>query len=102
MTEKLALWIIWATAPAATAVPILYAFTARWWRSLAGKALMASTAALALLVDLALLFRSWGGHLAFKQDVAVGVYALICLGAWLMLASLLAAQVRAIRERRAR
>lgn len=101
MTEKLALWIIWAAAPPATAVPVLYAFTASWWRSLSGRALFSSTLALALLIDLALLFRSWEGHLVLKQRVAVVVYALICLGAWLMFISMVRSARRAIRKRRA-
>lgn len=83
-TETLALWIIWAAAPPATLVPILYAIAARWYRSLEGRALMASSLALALLIDLALLFRAWDGHRELKRDVALVVYVLICLGAWLM------------------
>lgn len=100
MTEKLALWIIWAAAPPATLVPILYASTARWWKSLAGRALFTSTLALALLIDLALVFRAWDGHLMLKQRVAVVVYALICAGAWLMFLSLVRVQWRALRDRR--
>lgn len=83
-TETLALAIIWAAAPPATLVPVLYAIAARWYRTLEGRALMASTLALALLIDLALLFRAWDGHPVFKQRAAIAVYALICVGAWLM------------------
>jgi hypothetical protein len=100
MTQQLALWIIWAAAPPATLVPILYGFTARWWASLSGRALMTSALGLALLIDLSLMFRSWEGHVDLKQRIALVVYALICVGAWLMLFSLIRVQWRALRGRR--
>lgn len=102
MTEKLALWIVWAAAPPATMVPILYAVAARWYKTLEGRALMASSLALALLIDLALLFRAWDGHLLFKRQIALGVYALICVGAWLMFLFVARSAWRAMRARRAR
>lgn len=99
-THQLGLWIIWAAAPPATLAPILYAFTARWWTHLPGRALMASMTALALLIDLALWFRAWEGHVDLKQRVAVAVYGLICLGAWLMCVAMVRSTWRALRGRR--
>ena len=96
-TETLALIIVWAAAPAATLVPIIYGITASWWRSLTGRALMTSAVGLALLIDLSLIFRAWDGHLQTKREIALVIYVLICAGSWLMLLALVRAQLRSRR-----
>jgi hypothetical protein len=97
--ETVALWIIWAAAPPATLIVLLYAATAPWWRSSAGRALMTSKVALALLIDLSLLFHAWHDHLEAKEAIALVVYALICAGSWLMFLELVRAQVLRRRSR---
>jgi hypothetical protein len=94
---EIALWLIRVAAVAATLTPLLYA-TAPWRRSLIGWAFMTSSAGFALLLDLALLFRSWDGHLLAKAYVALGVYALLTLGAVLTLAAVSSIKWRAWRE----
>ena len=96
-TETLALIIVWAAAPAATLVPIVYGLLQPWWRSLTGRALMTSTVGLALLIDLSLIFRAWDGHLQTKREIALAIYVLICAGSWLMLLALVRAQLRSRR-----
>ncbi|WP_310962159.1 putative phage holin [Nocardioides terrisoli] len=99
--RTVALWIIVAAAPAATAVPIVYAATARWWRSLIGRAMMTSAVGLALLVDLSLIFHGWSGHLGVKEAIALVVYGIVACGAWLTLFALARTQVLQRREDRA-
>lgn len=92
--ERIALWLVWCMAPAATLIPLIYAATARWYRSLVGRAFMVSATGLMLLVDLSLTFRAWDGHIAFKQNAALCVYVLILVGLWLTLFALVREQVR--------
>lgn len=98
--QTLALWIIWAAAPPATMLVVLYAATAPFWRTSAGRALIVSKIALALLIDLTLLFHAVPGHIEAKMRIALVVYVLIAAGAWLMFLELVRAQVLRHRSRR--
>lgn len=91
--ENAVLALLWAAAPAATITPLLYAITAPWMRSLYGYAFLASTTALALLVDLTLFFHVWEGHIEAKKAISLAVYALVVLAVWLKLITVARAQV---------
>lgn len=89
--DDAAVALIIAAAPAATLFPILYAWVARgiWWRIPTGRALMASSTGLALLIDISLAYKMFGDDYALRDVVRLSVYALIVLGAWLKLGALL-------------
>lgn len=82
--EQIALWLIRVAAVAGTAAWLLYS-TAPFYKSLLGRALWTSMLGWVLVVDLALMFRVWDGHLAAKTWIALGVYAVVSLGSVLLL-----------------
>jgi hypothetical protein len=61
---------------------------------------MTSSVGLALLLDLALMFRVWDGHMQTKRYIALGVYALLALGAVLTLAAVSSIKWHAWRQTR--
>ncbi len=83
--------LVLIAAPPATLFPLAYAWIARgvWWRTPAGRALMTSSTALALLIDISLLYQWLGDDYALRDAVRLTVYALVALGAWLKLGALL-------------
>lgn len=83
--------LVIAAAPAATLFPFVYAWVARgiWWRTPTGRALMASSTGLALLIDISLVYKAFGDDYALRDAVRLSVYALIALGAWLKFGALL-------------
>lgn len=89
--DTLAVLLILAAAPAATAFPFCYGWIARgvWWRTPAGRALMTSSTALALLIDISLAYQFLGDDYALRDVVRLTVFALIAVGAWLKLGALL-------------
>lgn len=92
MTADLAaVLLVLAAAPAATAFPIAYAWIARgvWWRTPAGRALMTSSTALALLIDISLVYQFLGDDYALRDAVRLTVFALIAAGAWLKFGALI-------------
>ena len=88
--DKFALLLIIAAAPAATAFPFAYAWIARgvWWREPIGRALMTSSTALALLIDISLAYKAFGDDYYLRDAVRLSVFALIATGAWLKLGAL--------------
>jgi hypothetical protein len=99
-TEELGNLLVYAAAPATTLLPVLYWITARWWKSLAGWALMTAKVGLAMLVDLSLLFRRFGPAYPHRQDYLLAAFAVITVGAYLYLAVFLRIQYTAWRRRR--
>lgn len=92
MTADLAaVVLIVIAAPAATAFPFAYAYVARgvWWRTPTGRALMTSSTALALLIDISLAYQAFGDDYALRDAVRLTVFALVALGAWLKLGALI-------------
>lgn len=89
--DTLAVVLVVLAAPAATAFPFAYAYVARgvWWRTPTGRALMTSSTALALLIDISLAYQAFGDDYALRDAVRLTVYALIVLGAWLKLGALI-------------
>ena len=88
--DTVAVLLVLAAAPAATLFPFLYGWVARgvWWRTPTGRALMTSSTALALLIDISLAYKVFGDDYALRDVVRLTVYALIALGAWLKLGAL--------------
>ena len=90
-----ALVLIWAASVPATLGTLVYGTAAQWYRSLFGWALFTSSTALALLLDLSLLFHYWRTvELDVAERIALVVYALVCLGAWLMCGAVVRRQLR--------
>lgn len=83
--------LVLIAAPAATLFPFCYAYIARgvWWRSPAGRALMTSSTALALLIDISLAYQWLGDDYALRDAVRLTVYAWVALGAWLKFGALI-------------
>lgn len=88
--DTAAVALVIAAAPAATLFPLLYAWVARgvWWRTPTGRALMTSSVALALLIDISLAYQAFGDNYALRDVVRLTVFALIAVGAWLKLGAL--------------
>lgn len=76
-------------APAQTGFAIIYGFGSPWWRSLLGRALFTKALALALLIDISLLYQWLGDDYALRDVVRLSVYTLIAVGAWMQLVALL-------------
>lgn len=93
-------FLIYATAPPATLFALIYGLTTPWWRSMIGRALLTSSTALALLVDLSLLFQWLGPEYLGRAYVRVTVFGLVCLGAWLKFTALVGMKVQARKELR--
>ena len=89
--DTLAVVLVAMAAPAATAFPFAYAWIARgvWWRTPTGRALMTSSTALALLIDISLAYQAFGDDYALRDAVRLTVFALVALGAWLKLGALI-------------
>ena len=88
--DTAAVLLVVAAAPAATLFPFLYGWVARrvWWRNPTGRALMTSSTALALLIDISLVYQAFGDDYALRDAVRLTVFALIAAGAWLKLGAL--------------
>ena len=88
--DTAAILLVVAAAPAATLFPFAYAWIARgiWWRTWTGRALMTSSTALALLIDISLAYQAFGDNYALRDVVRLTVFALIAAGAWLKLGAL--------------
>lgn len=88
--DTAAVLLVIIAAPAATVFPFMYAWVARgvWWRTPTGRALMTSSTALALLIDIFLAYQVFGDNYALRDAVRLTVYALIAAGAWLKLGAL--------------
>lgn len=89
--DTLAVVLVVMAAPAATVFPFAYAWIARgvWWRTPTGRALMTSSTALALLIDISLAYKAFGDDYALRDEVRLTVYGLVVLGAWLKLGALI-------------
>ena len=94
--DTIALWLVIAAAPPATLFPFFFAWISRgiWWRNPAGRALMTSSTALALLIDISLVYQWLGDDYALRDVVRLTVFALIAAGAWQKLYALLSASWR--------
>lgn len=93
-------FLIYATAPPATLFALIYGFTTPWYRTMIGRALLTSSTALALLVDVSLLFQWLGPEYLGRAYVRLIVFGLVCLGAWLKFSALIGQKWDARKERR--
>lgn len=90
--DDAALALVILAAPAATIFPIWYGLTVRWWSFPIGVALLTSSTALALLLNLSLSqrFFQW----AAPTWLLLTVLGLVCAGAYLKLAALVIEKFR--------
>lgn len=94
-------FVCWG-AVAATLFVLLYpALSPGWRRTWIGWALLTSSSALALLLDLSVLSKVTGGEYLHSAIIRVSITAYIALGASLKLTALLVMKARAILSRRA-
>lgn len=98
--EVIAVVLIIATAIPATLFALIYGFTVPWWETLIGKAMLISSTALALLVDISLLYRVFGDDYFLREVVLLFILQLICQGAWYKWGALTLEKWRAWRDRR--
>jgi hypothetical protein len=99
--DVVSLVLVAAIAPPATLFAIVYGFTVPWWATTIGRAMLASSVGLALLVDISLLYQALGDNYALRDVVRLSVFAIVCLGAWYKLGALVREKWRAHRGRRA-
>lgn len=92
--------LILAAAPPATLFPIVYGFTAPWWKTLIGRALLTKAIGLALLIDISLIYKFLGDEYFLRDVVRLSVYALITVGTWMQFSALLVEKYHARKERR--
>jgi hypothetical protein len=95
--DVIAVILVAATAPPATLFALIYGFTSPWWRTAIGRALLVSSTALALLVDISLLYQAFGDNYALRDAVRLTVFSLVCAGAWMKFGALVVEKVRARR-----
>lgn len=92
--------ICWG-AVAATLFVVLYpSLSPGWRRTWIGWALLTSSTALALLLDLSVAARVFGREYLHYPAVVISITALVALGATLKLTALLVTKVRAMLARR--
>lgn len=96
--DTAAILLIVAAAPAQTLFAIIYGFGSPWWRSLIGRALFTKALALALLIDISLLYNWLGDDYALRDLVRLSVYSLIVAGAWMQLVALLKEKIQGRRD----
>lgn len=97
--DTAAIVIVIAIAPAATGFALLYMLASPWWTTAIGRAMLISSTALALLVDIALIYQWLGDDYRFRDAVRLTVYLWICLGAWWKFGALVIQKVRDHRDR---
>jgi hypothetical protein len=98
--DTAAVLLVLLAAPAATLFPLIYGFTVRWWTFWIGRALMVSSTALGLLIDISLIY-NWLGDDYFLRDVVrLTVFGMIAAGAWLKLIAILVEKRRGRLARR--
>lgn len=98
--DQAARWLIYATSPAVTVFVVLYATTVPWWKTSIGRALLVSSAALMMLIDLSVAFQLFGADYLGRDAVRLTVLSLVFLGAWLKLYALLSEKWIGRRERK--
>lgn len=96
--DTAAVLLILIAAPAQTAFALIYGLASPWWRSLVGKALFTKAVALALLIDISLLYQWLGDNYALRDVVRLSVFGLIAFGSWLQLVALLKEKVKGRRD----
>jgi hypothetical protein len=99
--DVVALILVAGIAPPATLFAIIYGFTVPWWQTLIGRAMLVSSAGLALLVDISLLYQWLGDDYAQRDTVRLAVFGLVFLGAWFKFLALMLEKWRAHRGNRA-
>lgn len=93
--ETVAIGLVIGMAVPATLFAVIYMFTSPWWTTVIGRAMLISTTALALLVDISLLYYWRGGDV--PEPLTLTVYAWIFLGAWWKLGALVVTKWRDFR-----
>ncbi len=71
--------------PAVNIFWLLYAWTAPWWKSWSGCAVIISTLGLAALVDASVLFRLLGDDYPGRQQIVLVAFGVITVGTYLYL-----------------
>lgn len=99
--DTVALITVIGIAPAATLFAIIYGFTVPWWQTMIGRAMLASSVGLALLVDISLLYNWLGDDYSLRDMVRLSVFFTVFLGAWFKLGALVKEKLAARREHRA-
>lgn len=99
--EIVALITVAAIAPFATAFTVIYFWTVPWWQTIIGRAMLASSAGLALLVDISLLYQWLGDDYQQRDIVRLSVFFTVLIGAVFKLAALVLEKYRARRDNRA-
>lgn len=96
--DTIAVLMIVGMAPPATLFPIIYGFTAPWWKSLVGRALMTKAVGLALLIDITIIYNWFGDDYPLRDAVRFTVFLFILLGTWMQLIALLVERYRVRRR----
>jgi len=90
--DLLIMLMILAAVVSTNLMPLLYWIGARWWKTVEGQAIMISTTGLALLIDLSLAARVFDLSDRILNPLRVGIFAVIIVGSYWMLAALIRRQ----------
>lgn len=92
--DTAALVAIISIAPTSTLFALVYGFTVPWWETLIGRAMLASSTGLAMLVDITLLYQWLGDDYALRDMVRLSVFFTVSLGAAYKAAALVNGKLR--------
>lgn len=95
-------WLVYGAAAASTLFTVLYGFTVPWWHTAIGRALLVSSAALALLLDLSVMYQVFGQNYLARDFIRVTIMVAIFAGTLLKLGALLDEKWAAYKARRRR
>lgn len=100
LVDRINLGILFVGYPPSLLFVLIYGTLQPWFRSWWGWALFVSSTSMSALMGIALLFRLYEWDMLARDGwLRVATYGFIAAGAWLMLAALIAALVKAWRQR---
>lgn len=94
------LWLVVVAAIPATLALLLYGALAPWWRSWPGWAFFSTLLAVALLLDLTLVFTWSHFSPATEEGISRGVMGVVIAGCWLKFVAVLRQQILRHRDRK--
>lgn len=100
--DQMVQWMVYGAAAASTLFTVLYGFTVPWWQTSIGRALLVSSAALALLLDLSVAYQVFGQNYLARDFIRVSIMVAIFVGTLLKLGALLDEKWAAYKARRRR
>lgn len=90
--------LVYAAAIPQTLFVLGYGFLNPWWRSAVGRALWTKALSLALLLDLTVFAEIFGYDYPLREQITLGIVALIAAGAWMQFLAWTASKYRVVED----